>query len=318
MRLIRPRLVLGLLLASVLVSSILLLLGSKIAACWPANAACGPSLAGSSAAGEARPRPGGQQPIPAQVLTPGAYLPVLTKPIPTPAAPVTYTYQIVNTYPHDTGAFTEGLLWENGSLYESTGLEHQSEIRRVDLASGQVLQRQPLDGRYFGEGIAIAGDRLYQLTWQSHTGFIYDKNTFNPLGQFSYPTEGWGMTYDGQRLIMSDGSATLYFLDPDSLARTGQITVTDRGLPISNLNELEFIGGQIYANVWHADRIAIIDPQSGQVAAWLDLTGLRPPETYSNPEAVLNGIAYDSGAERLFVTGKMWPSVFEIQVKRSG
>jgi glutaminyl-peptide cyclotransferase len=322
MRFVRPRLVFGLALAVVLVLSTLVLLGgSKIAACLPANAACGPSLAGSRAGGEAGPLDG--QPTdgplaPGQVLTPNAYLPALTKPSRTPAAPITYTYQIINTYPHDTGAFTEGLLWHDGFLYESTGIEGHSGVRRVDLTSGQVLQRQTLNSKYFGEGISIVGDRLYQLTWQSHTGFIYDKNTFAPLSQFSYPTEGWGMTYDGQRLIMSDGSAKLYFLDPDTLARTGQITVTDRGLPITNLNELEFIQGQIYANIWHEDRIAIIEPGSGHVTAWLDLTGLRPPDTYNNAEAVLNGIAYDPATERLFVTGKLWPSLFEIKLKVEG
>ena len=244
-----------------------------------------------------------------------AYLPlVATAPPAATPGPLHYTYRIVNTYPHDTSAFTEGLLYDGGSLYESTGLIGQSGVRQEVLATGQVVQSLSLARQYFGEGITTFGNRLMELTWQSNLGFIYDKNTFAPLGQFNYPTEGWGLTNDGQRLIMSDGTAVLYFLDPQTFLETGRISVTDGGQPVKELNELEYVQGQIYANVWLTNRIAVISPQTGQVTAWIDLTGLRPAQTLSNPDAVLNGIAYDAAQNRLFVTGKLWPSLYEIQL----
>ncbi len=227
-------------------------------------------------------------------------------------------FRVVNTYPHDPTAFTQGLVYHNGYLYEGTGLYGQSSLRKVDLKTGQVLQRRRLPSQYFGEGIAIFQNRLYQLTWQNREGFIYDLS-FNPLGRFTYDTEGWGLTHDGQRLILSDGSARLFFLNPRTLRPERTLVVRAAGQPVERLNELEYIQGRIWANVWMTPRIAIIHPASGQVEAWLDLTGLvllaqaRNP----NPDAVLNGIAYDAQNNRLFVTGKLWPFLFEIEVVRN-
>ena len=223
-----------------------------------------------------------------------------------------YTYSVVNVYPHDTSAFTEGLVFDGGFLYESTGLYGNSSLRRVDLETGGVLQLLSLQPQYFGEGIAVVGDKIVQLTWQSHVGFVYDKASFGLLQEFQYPTEGWGLTYDGKRLIMSDGSANLYFLDPVTFQRIGQIAVHDNG-PVTELNELEYINGSVYANVWMTEKIAVINPQSGQVAAWIDLTGIQDLKN-QDPNNVLNGIAYDANGNRLFVTGKRWPHVFEIRL----
>lgn len=240
-------------------------------------------------------------------------------PIPTlpasPAAPgaiPVFGYQVVNTYPHDRAAYTEGLLFDNSVLYEGTGLNGQSSLRRVDLASGKVLQSQALSPEYFGEGVTVWHDQIIQLTWKSHVGFVYDKASFRLLKQFTYPTEGWGLTQDGKRLIMSDGTATLHFLDPATFTETGRIAVHANGVPVFNLNELEYIGGEIFANVWQTDRIARIDPETGQVVGWIDLTGLLGPADRQQPVDVLNGIAYDAEHDRLFVTGKLWPKVFEI------
>jgi glutamine cyclotransferase len=232
-----------------------------------------------------------------------------------PAAPAaTYGYAVRGIYPHDRAAFTEGLAIDAGMLYEGTGLNGQSELRRVDLATGTVLQRCTLPATYFGEGITVAGDKIYQLTYITHTGFVYDKNSFALLQTFSYPTEGWGLTDDGQRLIMSDGTATLRFLDPDTLQQTGQIEVHDDNGPVEQLNELEFVRGEIYANVWQTERLVRIDPQTGQVRAWIDLSGLLAPADRDPPVDVLNGIAYDAERDRLFVTGKFWPKIFEIEL----
>lgn len=225
-----------------------------------------------------------------------------------------YGYRVVNTYPHDRGAFTQGLVYHNGALYEGTGLRGQSTLRRVELETGIVLQLLPLPEAYFGEGIALFGDRIYQLTWQSNTGFIYDQESFDLLGMFFYPTEGWGLTHDGERLIMSDGTATVHFLDPETLEETGQIEVYDGQGPVTRLNELEYVQGEVYANVWQTDWIARIDPQSGRVVGWIDLHGLLSPEDYDQPVDVLNGIAYDAKDDRLFVTGKLWPKLFEIEL----
>jgi glutamine cyclotransferase len=223
-----------------------------------------------------------------------------------------YSFKVVNTYPHDPGAFTEGLFYAGGFLYEGTGLNGKSEIRRVELKTGKVLQRRALDPKYFGEGIALFQGRLYQMTWQSGVGFLYDTN-FKPLGGFSYDTEGWGLTTDGKTLIQSDGSATLYFRDARfKVLKT--LTVTAEGKPVEKLNELEYVKGKIYANVWETNRIAVINPSSGKVEAWLDLSGLALLVRSPDPNAVLNGIAYDPGSDRLWVTGKLWPYVFEIKV----
>lgn len=223
-----------------------------------------------------------------------------------------YTYSIVNVYPHDSNAFTEGLVYDNGSLYESTGLYGNSTLRRVDLETGMVLQVYALQPQLFGEGITIVGNRIIQLTWQSHIGFVYDKNNFTLLQEFNYSTEGWGITFDGTHLIMSDGTANLYFLDPETFQKVGQIQVHDTA-PVTQLNELEYIQGEIYANIWTEQRIAIISPQTGEVKAWINLTGLyNPPD--QDPNSVLNGIAYDASGNRLFVTGKMWPQLYEIKL----
>jgi len=222
-----------------------------------------------------------------------------------------YTYSIVNTYPHDRNAFTEGLVYENGFLYESTGRYGESTLRRVQLETGNILQSCSLPDQYFGEGITIFGDNIIQLTWKSNKGFVYDKHSFELLGEFSYPTEGWGITNDGNKLIMRDGSATLYFLDPQSFSKIEQIEVRDAGNPVTKLNELEYVNGEIYANIWMQQKIAIINPQTGQVRAWIDLTNITG---YQNLYAgdVLNGIAYDTTNNRLFVTGKNWSLIFEI------
>ncbi|MBE0431138.1 MAG: glutaminyl-peptide cyclotransferase [Dehalococcoidia bacterium] len=229
-----------------------------------------------------------------------------------------YTYDIVNVYPHDRDAFTQGLVFEDGVLYEGTGLYRHSTLRRVDLETGNILQVRELPAEYFGEGITIYEDRIIQLTWLSNIGFVYDKDTFELLREFSYPTEGWGITHDGERLIMSDGTSTIYFLDPQSFEQTGQLEVFDGDGPVTRLNELEYIKGEIYANVWQTDRIARISPETGQVTAWVDLEGLLPAEDRLEPVDVLNGIAYDAENDRLFVTGKLWPKLFEIELIPSG
>jgi glutaminyl-peptide cyclotransferase len=224
-----------------------------------------------------------------------------------------YTYFIVNTYPHDPNAFTEGLVYDGGFLFESTGLFGNSTLRRVDLATGNVLQESTLPEIYFGEGITVLNDTIVQLTWQSHFGFVYDKNSFGILKNFTYPTEGWGLTYDGKNLIMSDGSDNLFFLNPSNFQKVGQIQVHDGNSSIFDLNELEFVNGEVFANVWHQQKIAVINHETGAVRAWIDLTGLGNPIG----ENVLNGIAYDAKNDRLFVTGKDWPQLFEIKLVSS-
>ena len=220
------------------------------------------------------------------------------------AIPV-YTYKVVQVYPHDRQAFTEGLVYRDGFLYEGTGLYGQSELRKVELESGRVVQSVSLAEQYFGEGISVYDTRIVQLTWKSHLGFVYDENSFGQTGRFSYPTEGWGLTFDGQSLIMSDGTSVLHYLDPQTYTETHSIRVTGENGPVDQLNELEFIDGEIYANVWQTDFIARIDPQTGQVVGWIDLTGLLGPEDRTQPVDVLNGIAYDAQGKRLFVTGKL-------------
>jgi len=221
--------------------------------------------------------------------------------------------EVIQAFPHDPKAYTQGLTVFNGNLYEGTGWFGESNLRRVDMTSGAILQQVDLPQDIFGEGIAVYGNRIAQLSWRSHLGYVYDRETFDLLGTFNYPTEGWGLTYDGSRLILSDGSDILRFLDPDTFTEVGQISVRAGGRPIRSLNELEFINGAVYANVWQTDRIAIIDPSTGNVCSWLDFTGLNTAPLSSRDD-VLNGIAYDGDAGRLFVTGKRWPTLFEIQV----
>lgn len=226
-----------------------------------------------------------------------------------------YGYQVVRSFPHDRQAYTQGLFVHNGALYESTGLNGRSSIRRVDLATGRVLQSRALPPAYFGEGVVAFGGRLLQLTWQSQVGFIYDLASFAPRGQFRYVGEGWGLTQDGRRLIMSDGTSQLRFLDPATLRETGRIRVTDNGLPINQLNELEYVDGEIFANVYMRDFIARIDPATGRVRGWIDLRGLLAPADRAGGQVdVLNGIAWDARRRRLYVTGKLWPRLYEIRL----
>ncbi len=231
-----------------------------------------------------------------------------------PPPVVRYGYKVIRSYPHDRRAFTQGLEYEGGFLYEGTGLQGQSALYRRDLQTGQTLKMLRLADKYFGEGITIFGDKLIQLTWQSKTGFVYSKDTFTQRGQFHYPTEGWGLTHDARRLIMSDGTATLHFLDPNTFAETGRLEVRDRGRLVPRLNELEFIDGSLYANVWPTDRIAIIDAKTGRVTGWLDLATLHPQSATDDAEDVLNGIAYLPDSKHLLVTGKLWPKLYEIEL----
>jgi glutamine cyclotransferase len=234
----------------------------------------------------------------------------------TAPAPV-HGFSVVKSYPHDRQAFTQGLEYVDGVLYESTGLNGRSGIRKVNLATGEVLQVQPLDSAYFGEGITIWKNLIVQLTWQHELGFVYDRQTLKQQRTFKYTGEGWGLTHDGTRLIMSDGSdsGTLRLFDPATLRQTGTIAVKDGGRPVARLNELEYVKGEIFANVWQSDRIAIITPSTGRVTGWVDLHGLLDPREAAGVD-VLNGIAYDAKGDRLFVTGKLWPRLFEIKVVR--
>jgi len=225
-----------------------------------------------------------------------------------------YSYKIVNTYPHDRGAFTQGLVFEDGVLYEGTGGYGRSELRKVELKTGMVQHVRELAVQYFGEGICVYGDKIIQLTWRSHVGYVYDKESFELLREFHYPMEGWGITHDGKRLIMSDGSSTLYFLDSETFDEIGRIEVMAGDRPVDKLNELEYVGGQIYVNIWGTEKIAQIDPETGQVRGWIQLRGLLAPEERGHPIDVLNGIAYDAESGRLYVTGKLWPKLFEIEL----
>lgn len=234
----------------------------------------------------------------------------------TPAAVAKHSYEIVHTYPHDTGAFTQGLIFVDGKLYEGTGQEGRSSLREVDLPTGRVVKKVDVPEPFFGEGITLLNGKIYQLTWQHQIGFIYNAQTLEKTGQFEYTGDGWGLTNDGRSLIISDGSNRLKFLDPDSFRVARTIAVTDGGTPITQLNELEYVNGEIYANIWHDQRIVTIDPQTGRVTGWIDLSGLLPPGAVQDGEAVLNGIAYDQANNRLFVTGKLWPKLFEIKLKR--
>lgn len=224
-----------------------------------------------------------------------------------------YGYKVVKTYPHDRTAFTQGLIFQDGFLYEGTGLRGRSVLRKVELETGNVLQEHRLADWFFGEGVTLWKDKLIQLTWQSYTGFVYDRDSFDLLGEFAYRTEGWGLTHDGIHLIMSDGTANLYFLDPETFEQVRRVTVRDRDTPRDYVNELEYIRGQVYANIWHQDRIAMISPETGRIIGWIELNGLLTPEERARAN-VLNGIAYDAQADRLFVTGKFWPKLFEIKL----
>jgi glutamine cyclotransferase len=225
-----------------------------------------------------------------------------------------YGYRVVKVYPHDREAFTQGLAFEGGFLYEGTGLRGKSQLRKVKLETGEVMQVKKLAEEYFGEGITIFAGRVIQLTLQSAVAFIYDKDSFELLRQFGYSGLGWGLTHDGRRLIVSDGTPRLRFFDAETFEQTGQIEVRDGAMAVGGLNELEYVDGLVYANVWGKDIIAQIEPATGEVVGWIDLSGLLRAEDYVTPVDVLNGIAYDAPGKRLFVTGKLWPKVFEIEV----
>ncbi len=224
------------------------------------------------------------------------------------------SFRVVHTYPHDPRAYTQGLVYVDGRLYESTGLNGRSSLRMDDLTTGRVLQSAAVSSQYFAEGLTDWGSTLVQLTWQSHIAFVYDRFSFRLLRMLHYDCEGWGLTQDGKNLIESDGTAEIRFFDPQTFKEVRHITVKDRDQPVTELNELEYMHGQIYANVWHTDRIARISPATGQVLGWINLAGLLPEDQRTGPEAVLNGIAYDAVHDRLFVTGKLWPKLFEIRV----
>lgn len=248
-----------------------------------------------------------RSPTPAPTATPISGSAPSAIPISSPR----YAFKIVNRFPHDPGAFTQGLVYGDGFLYEGTGLRGQSTLRKVDLTSGEVTQSLTLDPEIFGEGITLLDNRIVQLTLTSGLGFVYDRQSFTKLDEFTYAPEGWGLTYDGHQLIMSDGTAELRFLDPKSFQETSRVTVNENGLAVQWLNELEWVEGEVYANVWQTDWIARISPSTGEVLGWIDLAGLRGDEPRAG---VLNGIAYDSKNGRLFVTGKNWPELFEIEL----
>jgi glutaminyl-peptide cyclotransferase len=225
-----------------------------------------------------------------------------------------YGYQVIHAYPHDPNAFTQGLEFRAGFLYESTGLKGRSSVRKVKLETGQVLQQIEIDPQYFGEGITVLNQQIIELTWQSETGFVYEQPSFRRLRTFNYAGEGWGLANDGQNIYMSDGSAQIRIWDPVTLQEKRRITVRDRGQPVLNLNELEWVRGEIYANIWQTDRIARISPADGRVLGWIDLRGILSAADRTEQVDVLNGIAYDVLGNRLFVTGKLWPKLFEIKL----
>ncbi len=241
--------------------------------------------------------------------------PLLTKPDePDPE----HAYTVVNTFPHDPEAFTQGLVYHDGRLYEGTGLRGRSTVRIVDLETGEITRVHHMPPEYFGEGITIIGDRIIQVTWQSRVGFVYDRQSLEVLATFSISTEGWGLTHDGASLILSDGTPTLHFLDPETFQETRKVEVNDGEEPVTNINELEYIDGEVYANIWKTDLIARIDPLSGSVNGWLDLSGLKEHIEDRSTIDVLNGIAYDDESGHLFVTGKLWPLMLEIELTPTG
>lgn len=227
-----------------------------------------------------------------------------------------YTYEVVKTLPHDTSAFTQGLVFYQGSFYESTGLQGQSSLRLVEVDTGKVAKKVSVPAEYFAEGMTIFQGKIFQLTWLNQKGFVYDLGSLQKEKDFSYYGEGWGLTNDEKNLILSDGTNKIRFIDPFSFEVLKTISVSENGQPIANLNELEYIKGQIFANVWQTNRIIVIDPSSGNVTASIDLTGILKPEDVTTQVDVLNGIAYDLSKDRLFVTGKLWPKIFEIKLKK--
>lgn len=229
-------------------------------------------------------------------------------------APPVYSYQVVRTLPHDPQAFTQGLVLAGGYFYESTGLYGFSTLRKVEPDSGRVVRSHSLPERYHGEGIVLHEGKIYQLTWRAGTVFVYDAATFDQLENFSCGSEGWGITSDGKKLIMSDGSSLLYFRDPRNFELIGKVRVTDGSKPVTQINELEYVKGRIYANIWKTDRVAVIVPETGKVAGWIDFTGLFDSNLRADRQDVLNGIAYDAVNDRLFVTGKRWPTIFEVAI----
>lgn len=243
---------------------------------------------------------------------------VCAAPLVSAQEPELYGYEVVNTYPHEITAFTQGLIFRDGHLWEGTGKNGLSRLARIDLETGELLQNAPLASRYFGEGIEMIGDRIYQLTWRAHMVFVYDRESLEQLETHYNAREGWGLAWDGEHLILSDGSASLQFVDPEGFVPVREIEVTVRGQPLSQLNELEFIDGEIWANVWQTDFIVRIDPETGVVNAIVDLTGLSARTELGSSEAVLNGIAWDSENRRLFVTGKHWANLFEIELAEHG
>jgi glutamine cyclotransferase len=247
------------------------------------------------------------------VLTLLAIFPFLMRQTGQAQAPAEDTFILVRSFPHDSSAYTQGLAYRDGFLYEGTGLNGRSSLRKVELETGAVVQRVDLEPDFFGEGITIVKDKVIQLTWKSRIGFVYDVSNFHLLRRFSYPGEGWGLATNGTELFMSDGTSEIRVLDLETFREKRRFKVHDRSKPIDQLNELEFVEGQIFANVWHTSRIARISPQTGAVVGWIDLTGLPSPIYHLEPEAVLNGIAYDSIHKRLFVTGKLWPMIYEIK-----
>ncbi len=230
--------------------------------------------------------------------------------------PATQGYEVAGVYPHDPGAFSQGLVIENGDLYEGTGLYGESTLRQVDLKTGKVLKEYKLNPQIFGEGITFVDDTIVQLTWRRGLAIVYDRKTLRPLRSFTYRGEGWGLTYDGTHLIMSDGTSRLRFLNPKTFRVVKRLRVNDGRREVPQLNELEYVGGEIFANVWHTDRIARISPKTGEVLGWIDLGGLLKPGEMKNEEAVLNGIAYDAKTKKLYVTGKNWPKLFEIRLTK--
>ncbi len=228
----------------------------------------------------------------------------------------TYSYQVVQSYPHDPKAFTQGLQWFDNRMFESTGQVGESNIREVELTTGRVLRQQDLEEPHFGEGIVILGDKLFQLTWTSGKAFVYDWKNFKRTGEFTYEGEGWGLTTDGTSLVMSNGTSTVVWRDPATFAVTRSITVSDHGTPVSQLNELEWVKGELWANIWQSEQIARIDPATGNVTGWIDLKGILPALDRTGNEDVMNGIAYDAAKDRLFVTGKFWSRLYEITLKQ--
>jgi len=223
-------------------------------------------------------------------------------------------YILIKSFPHDTSAFTQGLVYHEGYLYEGTGLRGKSSIRKVNSKTGNIEKSFKLPKKYFGEGITILKDKIYQLTWKSNIGFVYDLKSFDLINEFYYPFEGWGITTDGKELILSDGSSSLYFMDPETFGIRKKLQVFDRKTPIKRINELEFIDGNIYANVWLTNKVAVISPQSGKVLYWVNFRGLLKKESNTQRVDVMNGIAYDNVSKRIFVTGKLWPKIFEIKI----